>query len=229
MAPGLCAYMLGRTDDDLKALANGGCADCFVNLTKGRGHTILRDDIERSAAVFHRADVLFAPFIYERGYAARELRAIAHLANAGRLAEAASALRQLRASGSATAAAKASARELAECIDARLHERLALMRQLAQDDPVLALAYGAQLDHQVHGLPAQKELASVLAPVRKAQLAWNQLEAGWIQALPTFFEERGCRLRPGMAEVLAQFRSKAGAESHIGLMASEFLAFASAP
>ena len=229
MAPGLCSYMLGRTDDDLKAIANGGCADCFINLTKGRGHTILPDDIQRSATVFRRADILFAPFLYEPDYAPPQVQAIAHLANAGRISEASAAAHKLSSGGSATAEAKHLAHALAERIEARIGERIALVHQLAQDDPVLSLAYGVQLDRQLRGLPAQKELASALAPVRKAQGTLNQLEAAWIQALPTFFEERGCRLRAGMAEVLTQFRAKAGAESHIGLMATKFLAFAGAP
>ena len=209
---------LGRMTELLGDTAQGAPSDLYFKVIKGKGHSIADEEVAESANGFRRSDLAFAPFVYGPDYSEKEFRGIVEEANGLQLGRAASGIEKL------PEAMKAKGAKLKERIDARVQSILALMKEIAENDPVLANFYGPIFTRQLQGLPEAKELKETLSAAAK-----KPSHAKTIALLPSFqknyrnFFEGNGMMNPAQAPFLEQVKSTAGPGSQVGHMAADYL------
>ncbi|HUU11548.1 MAG TPA: hypothetical protein VM431_13555 [Phycisphaerae bacterium] len=223
--PTLGTSQTKKAEQLLAFALKGGCADVYYKVTVGKGHTISDEDVRDSAAQFRRSDLAMAPFLYERDYADPRLRLAARRANAHDLAGALSGIDRVLADAKADDAVKAGATAIKAKIEERVGAVLALMKELAENDPVLCAYYGNVFTGHLRNLPQAKDLKALLAESRKQP---NAAAAGAaFREFCTSFKNvfgPGPSLKSGAAKFLGGVKTRAGGRSVLGTMATEFLA-----
>jgi hypothetical protein len=209
---------LARMTELLGDAAQGSPGDLYFKVIKAKGHSLADEEVAESSNGFRRSDLAFAPFVYAPDYPEKEFRAAVEEANALALGRAATALEKL------PEPLKARGAKLRERIDARAKAVLALAKELAENDPVLAGAYGPILARQVQGLPEGKELKEALASgARKPGAAKTMALVPIFQkSFRGFFDANGM-MNPAQAPFLEQVKSTAGPASQLGHMAADYL------
>lgn len=209
---------LARMTELLNDSAQGAPSDLYFKVIKGKGHSIVDEEVAESANGFRRGDLAFAPFVYAPDYAEKEFRAIVEDANNLLLGRAAGAIDRL------PDPLKAKGAKLLEKIDVRVQSILALMKDLAENDAVLTSYYGPLFTRQLQGHAAAKDLKALLAAGTKRP-GHNRTLA----LLPAFqknyrgiFDGNGMMVPP-QAPFLEQVKSTAGTGSQIGHMAADYL------
>ncbi|MBM4018577.1 MAG: hypothetical protein FJ288_09665 [Planctomycetes bacterium] len=222
--PTLGASQTRRAEQLFAAALKGGCADAYFKVTKDKGHSISDADVRDSAAQFRRSCLAFAPFLYEKDYPEPQLAPLAKAANALALGRAAAALERLAADPKADAALKARAAALKKKVDDRIGAALALLRELAEQDPPLCDYYTNIFMQQLGAHPAAKDALAALAAARKKP-DFQPALAACVQFWTNFKGMiTGQALAPGAARFLEDARARAGDESLLGKMAAELMA-----
>jgi hypothetical protein len=221
--PTLGTSQTARAQQLFAAALRGGTADVYFKVTKDKGHSIADADVRESAAQFRRSDLALAPFLYDKDFAEPQLAPIVRMANGLALGRAAAAADKLAADLKADAAVKTKAAALKKKIDDRIEAVLALERELAENDPVLASYYGNIFTQQLGTHPKAKDLKEVVAAARKKP---GHAAAG--AAFSEFCKDFGNlfgngALRPGAAKFLETVKTRAGEKSLLGTMAAEFM------
>ncbi|MBA2480047.1 MAG: hypothetical protein H0V44_05240 [Planctomycetes bacterium] len=157
----------GRTTELLLATAKGGNPDLYFNVIKEKDHIILDVDVQEAATIFPRVDLAYAPFLYAPDFPDKELRHVVDAANALQIGIAKNALAKVLAKAGIPEALKKKAQDIEARIDARIARLIALTTELAANDPVLASFYGQLYLAQCKGIPAEKELRTILAAAAK--------------------------------------------------------------
>ena len=219
---------LGRSQTDLaqelfQEAALGGCPDVYLKITNGKGHSISEDDRADSARGFRRSDLAFCAFLYEPDYPEAELKSIVKHANALDLGRAASALKGLLANPKLDPSIRKKAEHIAKRIDERVDAVIALAKELAADDPMLADYYGRRFTRQFKDHPRAGELKALLGPVKDRVKGATWGLTVFAQHLKEFFTPDGS-LEAKAAGVLGKVQTRAGEKSLLGKMAGEFLA-----
>jgi hypothetical protein len=209
---------LGRMTELMSDIAQGAPSDLYFKVIKGKGHSLADEEVAESSNGFRRSDLAFAPFVYAPDFSEKEFRAIVDDANALLLSRAASAIEKL------PEALKAKGAKLREKIDARAQAVLALAKELADGDPVLATFYGPLFSRQLQGLPEAKELKETLsAGAKKPSHAKTMaLLPAFQKNYRSFFDGNGM-MNPAQAPFLEQVKSVAGPSSQVGHMAADYL------
>lgn len=223
IAVGQAEWHLASLGDDGKArfsellgdAPQGGSSDLCFKVIKGKGHVLATEEMEEASRAFRRSDLAYAPFVYAPDFAQKELRGAVEAANQLQLGRAAGLLEK-----ASTDAAKA----LRAKVDARVQAILALMRELAEDDPVLCAAYGGLFLKQFQGHPEMKALKEIVSTAAR-----SKAHAKAAAALPlfqknvtSFFDPKGM-LVPAQAPLVEQIRELAGEKSQLGRMAADYL------
>lgn len=167
------------------ALKRKGGPDVRLRIDKDKGHSIAEQDVSESAEQFRRSDLALAPFLYEPAWKGKA-RAIAATANRLALGQAAGELDKALAAKDLAEDAKAELERLRDALDGRVEAVLALIKDLAESDTVLAGHYGALFTAQLKGHTRAKELAALLAAMAKSPAARDQGRAfeGFAKLLP---------------------------------------------
>jgi hypothetical protein len=209
---------LGRMTELMSDTAQGAPSDLYFKVIKGKGHNLADEEVAESSNGFRRSDLAFAPFVYAPDFSEKEFRAIVEDANALLLGKAASAIEKL------PEAQKAKGAKLREKINARAQALLALAKELAESDSVLATCYGPLFSRQLQGLPEAKELKETLtAGARKpAHAKTMALLPVFQKNYRSFFDGNGM-MNPVQAPLLEQVKATAGPSSQVGHMAADYL------
>jgi hypothetical protein len=203
--------------------AKGACPDIYFKIDKGKGHTIIEDDVAATADCFARSDLAYAPFIYAPDYTEKELAPIVSLANSMAYGKAATMLDKVLADTKAAPAVKEKAGALKKLLDARIDKIIALAKDLTANDPVLGNFYGNLFLQQLTGLPRQKEVKDLVIAMQKDKGFRNALAAFdlFTKQLGAFFS--GNKLSSGMVPALEQIKQLSGEKSLIGRLAADYL------
>jgi hypothetical protein len=209
---------LGRMTELLSDTNQGAPSDLYFKVIKGKGHSIADEEVGESVNGFRRGDLAFAPFVYGLDYSEKEFRTIVDESNAFLLGRAATAIERL------PEALKARGAKLREKIDARAQAILALVKEIAENDPVLSNFYGPIFTRQLQGLPEAKELKEILsgAAKRPGHAKTIALVPAFQKNYRSFFENSGM-MNPAQAPFLEQVKSTAGQGSQLGRMAADYL------
>lgn len=215
---GLGSDGLARMTELMGDAAQGAPPDIYFKVLKGKGHSIAPEEVAESANGFCRSDLAFASFIYGPDFEDKELRAIVEDANSLRLVRAVTAIDRLPDS------LKAKGTRIREKINARIQAVLALARDLAENDALLANFYGGVLSRQLQDLSQAKELKEILSsavrqPGHAKTLALYPL---FQKNYRSFFEGNGM-MNPSQSPFLEQVKVTAGQSSQLGRMAAEYL------
>ena len=205
------------------AALKGACPDVYLKITKDKGHSMSDDDVRESAVQFHRSDLAFAPFIYERDFAEPALAPIVRQANGQTLGKASAALDVLLAGAKTDAAVKAKAEVLRKKFDERIEALFALTQELTENDAILANFYGNLFAQQLGTHPKAKEIKALLADLRKkpgTQAAIQSCMGFWAN-FHSFLQ--GPALTPAAPKFLEDVKTKCGEKSLVGKMATEML------
>ncbi len=220
---GLGASQTARIADCLREAVQGACPDVFGWITK-KGHTIEGAEVAASAEGFRRSDLAFAPFLYAPDWKERELAPIVRDANGPGLDRAVKATERLLANTRLDATVKAKAERLKTLLAARVEAVMALMRELAGDDPVLCEYYGRIFVRKLGSLPEAKTARDTMAAGRKAK--------GYAQTLRVLppFEKRFRQfftgdgsLKQDQIPFLENVKKAAPDTSLLGRMAGQYL------
>ncbi|MBV8881405.1 MAG: hypothetical protein JO332_15675 [Planctomycetaceae bacterium] len=196
----------------------GAPSDLYFKVIKGKGHSIVDEEVAESVNGFRRADLAFAPFVWAADYAEKEFRAIVDDANNLVLGRAATGIDRL------AEPLKAKGAKLREKIDARVQAILALVKELGETDPVLVGYYGPLFSRQVQGLPEAKELKELLsAAVKRPGHAKTLALVPMFQKNYRSFFDNGGMMNPVQAPFLEQVKATAGTGSQMGRMAADYL------
>jgi len=210
------------TEELYREAVKGRCPDVYLKITKGKGHSISEGDRVDSAKGFRRSDLAFCAFLYADGFAEKELQPIVKRANDLELGRAAKAVETLLKNPKLDAALRKKAERVRDRIASRSEAVIKLSAELVENDVVLANYYGKRFEKQLKGHPREAELKKILAPVRKKERSTRAMLTPFA-SVTKFFTDAG-RLQPGVASGLKKVRSKAGENSLLGKMATEFLA-----
>jgi hypothetical protein len=209
---------LARMTELLADGAQGAPNDLFFKVIRGKGHSIADEEVAESASGFGRSDLAFAPFVYGPDYPEKEFRVILEDANTLMMSRAIAAIDRLPDS------LKAKGAKLKEKLDARIQAVLALAKDLAENDAVLASFYGPLFTRQLQGTPQVKDLKEILsgAAKRGSTAKTLALVPAFQKSYRSFFETNGM-LNPAEAPFLEQVKATAGTGSQLGRMASDYL------
>jgi hypothetical protein len=209
---------LGRMTELMNESNQGAPCDLYFKVIKGKGHSLADEEVAESSNGFRRSDLAFAPFLYGPDYPEKEFQKIVQDANALLLGPAASAIDKL------PEPLKAKGAKLREKIDARVRSVVALAKELADNDPLLASFYGPIFVRQLQGLPEAKELKEALsAAAKKPSYARTlALVPSFQKSYRSFFDGNGM-MNPVQAPFLEQVKSIAGPSSQVGHMAADYL------
>jgi hypothetical protein len=209
---------LGRMTELQSDTAQGAPSDLYFKVIKGKGHSIADEEVAESSNGFRRSDLAFAPFVYAPDYGEKEFRGIVEEANLLQLGRAVSALDKL------PEPLKAKGAKLREKINARVQAVLALAKELAESDPVLAAFYGPVLARQLQGMPEAKDLKETLSSSSKkpGYTKTLSLMPMFLKNYRSFFDQNGM-MNPSQGPFLEQVKSTAGPSSQVGHMAADYL------
>jgi len=209
---------LGRMTELMNDTNQGAPSDLYFKVIKGKGHSLADEEVAESSNGFRRSDLAFAPFLYAPDYPEREFQKILQEGNALMLGRAASAIEKL------PEPLKAKGAKLKERIDARVQAVLALAKELADNDPVLAGFYGPIFTRQLQGLPEAGDLKETLSSAAKkpGYARTLSLMPAFQKNYRSFFEGNGM-MNPVQAPFLEQVKSIAGPSSQVGHMAADYL------
>jgi hypothetical protein len=195
--------------------------DQCMRIVEG-GHGVHEPEVATAARLFARNDAFNAPFLYLPEWSERPLAAAAALANAGQLGAADQALGKIKDAKIPADRIEA----LRKAIDARAAIQLALLTDLADQDPRLATFYAplartALKDHPKGGdlKPLLERIAKDRAKVAAADAAVRAVAKIW----PSVFPGRAA-VNAKSAPVLEQALAALGATSDLGLLMQETLA-----
>ena len=221
--PTLGSTQPARFAEVLKETAQGGSLDVYLKITKGKGHAITDADVADSARQFRRSDLAYCPFLYAADYREPQLRPIVATANKLRLGEAATAADALLATPGISEDLKKKATALKEKISKRVDAVVALVNELAEQDPILSNYYGPVFMKQLAGQPKAAEVKKVLTEARKNKNVGAAM-AAWGQFAKTFDKMfNGPKLVESAVPTLEKIKEAAGEKSLLGKMAAEFL------
>jgi hypothetical protein len=209
---------LGRMTELMNDTNQGAPSDLYFKVIKGKGHSLADEEVAESSNGFRRSDLAFAPFVYAPDFPEKEFQKILQDANALTLGPAASAIEKL------PEPLKAKGAKLREKIDARAQAVVALAKELAENDPVLASFYGPVFSRQLQGLPEAKELKETLSAAAKkpAYAKTLALVPSFQKSYRSFFDGNGM-MNPVQGPFLEQVKSIAGPSSQVGHMAADYL------
>ncbi len=216
----LGATQSARARDLLSAWNRDKCADAFFNLMRERGHTIPNEDVERSAAQFHRSDLAFCPFLYAADYKGTPLAKIVANANRLKLGRAVKALDKLLARDGLDAGVKGKAEKVKAKIDKRVRDIAAVCRELAENDHVLLAYYGPMYLKQIAGVEGAGDVKTLVKPVLRKKKKLLKLRESFVKA---FGGSMSMSVSDDKAEALRKIRDRAGAKSTIGQMIARLL------
>ena len=210
----------------LAQAAKGGDADLFLKIIKGKGHSIDDSEVAFSATMFRRADLAFAPFLYEPDYPEEKLATLVKQANALTLGPVLPALERILNDSKAPDGLKKKAEVLKQRVTSRVKAIMDVAGDLAANDPVLLAYYSRKYAPQIAGLPEAKELQAL---VQKATS--NKDFPRWTSQLTTFkeimlqaFTPASCTPPSAKAVPLIEDVQKTAPEKSLfGRMAADFL------
>jgi hypothetical protein len=212
--------------DLLETAAKGGDTDLFLKITKGKGHSIEDAEVACSATKFKRADLAFAPFLYEPDYPEEKLAPLVKQANALTLGPVLPALERVLNDSKSTDDLKKKAEVLKQRVTSRVKAIMDIANELAANDPVLFAYYARKYIAQLAGLPEAKELQTL------AQKTTSSKDfPRWAAQLKTFseivqqaFTASSCTpLNVKAVPLILEVQKTAPEKSLLGQMAAEFL------
>jgi hypothetical protein len=209
---------LARMTELLGDTNQGAPSDLYFKVIKGKGHSIVDDEVAESINGFRRGDLAFAPFLYAPDFPEKDFRPIVDEGNALQLGRAAAAIERL------PEPLKPRGAKLREKLDARVRSILALAKELGEGDAVLTSFYGPLFTPQLQGLAEAKDLKEILAGASK-----RPGHARTLSLVPMFqknfrsFFENGGLMNPIQGPFLEQVKSTAGPASQYGRMAGDYL------
>lgn len=222
--PSLGATQPRRAGELYSDAAKGGCPDVHFKVVKGKGHTIVEEEVVAAAECFGRSDVALAPFLRQADYEERELAPVVLLSNAASYAKADALLAKVLSDKKASQALKDKAAVLKKLIEARIDRMAALTRDLAQKDPVLCNYYGKLFLQQLALHPRQKEVRDILVEAEKDKNYRAALGAFGLftKHFGSFFSNAA--LGSAAVPILEQIKQFSGEQALYGRMATEYLA-----
>lgn len=218
-----------RASELYRATAKTGDPDIFLKVIAGKGHTILDADSETAASLFALSDLAFSPCIYVPDYSdkeLKELRPAVEQANAQQAGSASITLAKLLAKPTLAEPVKAAATRLQTRVSARLDAVAAMVKRLAEEDPVRAVYYGPLLLAQLKGSTHEKEARAALAAQAKTSGKTLAAHGEFAKLVPVLFGEGGGSPTP-VVEKLGQLKQLApllGDKSEAGLVAAGIIA-----
>lgn len=166
-----------RTLKLYQGVRRGGCPDIHFKITKGKGHTIIPEEIAASAREFARSDLAFAPFVYYPDYPEPELRGVLGACDDGQLGPAQAALKRLAAKTTLKPALRSKVEALQALVEARIARLTSVSDTLAGADPVLASFYLPIYLQECHGTPAEAAVKKDISLSRKAKGYQDAMQA----------------------------------------------------
>lgn len=198
--------------------------DFTMRVEAGKGHSISGGDRAASEAMFARAELFFGPFIHTPSYADRAFKQVLEAGMQLRYGSCLDALESLLADDGLDPTLRASAQRLRGIVTARADAMLALLEQLAQDDPLLASHYlGLAKANHLKRHPHEERVADLLKATSRSDAyraaakaaGWWYQHAGGLVA--------GGDLAPQHRETVAAISEQVPASSLIGTWAGELL------
>jgi hypothetical protein len=209
---------VGRMTELMSDMTQGAPSDLYFKVIKGKGHSIADPEVAESANGFRRSDLAFAPFVYGPDFGDKDLRIVIEEVNSLMLGRAVTAIERL------PDALKPKGAKLREKIEARVQAILALSKEIAETDAVLANFYGPVFTRELQGLPQAKDLKDILSGVarRPDHARTLALVPMFQKNFRSFFDNNGM-MNPAQASFLEQIKATAGEGSQLGHMAADYL------
>jgi hypothetical protein len=217
---------ISRTAELYQATSKRGCPDIRFHLSK-KGHTITAADVEKSAQAFAISDLAFGAFLYAPDYPDKELQQLVALANNQQLSNAVSNAEKLLAKKSLAEDLRPKIEALLVLFRERQDKIITKLKQLPQDDPVLAAWYGPLLLNQLtaHADVKSVKIEFVTALKGKEVQQTMASHAELARQFLTLFGAGGSNpgLVPDKKELLKVLGPTLPATSRAGMMVDELL------
>ncbi len=218
----------GRASEALNAMNRQGAADVWFEVTPGKGHKVLKEDIALASEMFARADAVYAPFIYMKDYEDdKTLSQIAQAFNDRQFARGMKALGRILKRKTIDPELKAKAEKLNTEVQKKLQEIMTFIKGLAGKDIPLAAQYGKLLMTQLRGLPEYRDFSKIMAGVQKEKTFRTEIMAQdkFIKSFGSFFGG-GPRLDDTAAEKIEEIKKDSSQTSTVGRLMTAYLKLA---
>lgn len=221
--PTLGSSQYKRAHERLTVGLKGECPDAYLKIIAEKGHDIWDADVEISAELFRRSDIVLAPFVYQPDFEEKELKPIAAAANSRQLGATLDAIDRLLKKPGLTDEVKAKAGKLKKQAGERVDAVVSLAGELADKDAVLLDYYGQQTFVQLARHPRQKELRDILkeAARKREYRAALAAFALFVKDFTSFV--RNAKVDEKLVPLLEQIKEASGEASIVGRMAADFL------
>ncbi|MHB1156246.1 MAG: alpha/beta hydrolase family protein [Phycisphaerales bacterium] len=223
---------LGKTQimdaNDLFAGVGRAGFDLVFRVEKDKGHNIAAGDRRAAAALFHRHDLAYDPFVYEPQFTDPEVRTQAQHANQLQLGPVLAALTRTLAKDKLKDETRKQAELLKSLVEERAADVLAMGTDLADKDPLLFINYQKQLDAQLKATPQEAAWKQASQAFSKK---WSKPKVGAAaQMLTQMFPQLFIPATPGVpvqsVNSLQSMIPVFGPDSSYGKMIAEWLELA---